>query len=199
MDLEGVFGTFPGIKIVYPSRIDDFFLLCLASIYDDNPVLFFESKYLYRRVKGSFAFEGNVPALDQVKAKVTRDGSDVTILAYGAVYHEALRAATRAEKELNVQVELIDPRVLKPFDWDTVAESVAKTHRLIVVHESWRSGSLGSDIIAGITERCFFDLEAPPLELSAQDNPVPFAPELEALHRPGADSIFATVQRVLDF
>ena len=199
MDLEGLYGTFPGLKIVYPSVIDDFYTLCLAAIYDDNPVLFFESKYLYRRVRGSFAFDGNVPALDDVKARVARDGSDVTVLAYGAMYHEAAAAAERAKKELDVEVELIDPRVLKPFDWDTVSASVSKTHRFVVVHESWRSGSLASDIMAGITERCFFDLEAPPLELSANDNPVPFAPSLEAKHRPDSETITQTIKKILEY
>ena len=196
-DLEGLYGTFPGLKLVYPSFVEDYFLALLSSIYDDNPVLFFENKYLQRRLKGNIDFDGNVPEL--VPGRVIKQGESVTILAYGAMLHEALAAAQKAEKKGGISVEIIDPLLLKPFNWDTLSESLAKTHRLLVVHESWASCSMGSWIIAGAMERSFFDLDAPPMLYAAPDTPVPFAPELEASYRPKSDRIVEKIEQLLSY
>lgn len=196
-DLEGLFGTMPGLKLVYPSFVNDFFRYLLAAVYDDNPVLFFESKYLHRRLRDDIEFDGNVPTIG--RGQVVREGSDLSIVAYGAMIHEALQAASRAQQELDVGVEVIDPIVLKPMDWQTVEDSVKKTHRIMVVHESWEACSVGSWIIAGILENVFFELDAPPLLCAAPNNPVPFAPELETVHRPNADRIFEKIQQLLNY
>ncbi|HUX14149.1 MAG TPA: dehydrogenase E1 component subunit alpha/beta [Spirochaetia bacterium] len=196
-DLEGLFGSFPGLKIVYPSFNEDFFHLLLASIYDDNPVLFFESKFLYRRLKGDIHFDGRVEQLG--KAKVHKQGQNLTVLSYGAMMHECLRAVKQAEEEQGVSIEVVDARTLKPFDWETLSESVKKTHRLLVVHESWRTGSLGATIVSGIVERNFFDLDAPPLLIAAPDTPVPFAPELEDYYRPGVAAIHEKIVELLKY
>jgi pyruvate/2-oxoglutarate/acetoin dehydrogenase E1 component len=196
-DLEGMFGTFPGLKIVYPSFVEDYLQLLLASIYDDNPVLFFESKFLYRRLTGDVHFDGKVEKLG--KAKVRKVGSDLTIVSYGAMMHECIAAAERAEKEQGISIEIVDPRTLKPIDMDTISESVKKTHRLLVAHESWRTGSLGATIISGVIERNFFDLDAPPLLVTPPDTPVPFAPELENVYRPNSSTIFEKITELMKY
>ncbi|HUX51136.1 MAG TPA: thiamine pyrophosphate-dependent enzyme [Spirochaetia bacterium] len=196
-DLEGMFGTFPGLKIVYPTFLDDFLQLLLASIYDDNPVMFFESKFLYRRLRGDIHFDGHIERLE--KAKVRKPGENLTILSYGALMHECLAAVTQIEAEQDVTIEVIDPRVLKPFDWETLTESVKKTHRLLVVHEAWRTGSLGATIVSGIAERNFFDLDAPPTLITPPDTPVPFAPELESFYRPNSATIKEKITELLKY
>ncbi len=196
-DLEGLFGSFPGLKIVYPSFHEDFFHLLLASIYDENPVLFFESKFLYRRLKGDIHFDGRVEKLG--KAKVHKQGRNLTVLSYGAMMHECLSAVKQVEEEQGVTIEVVDPRTLKPFDWETLSESVKKTHRLLVVHESWRTGGLGATIVSGIIERNFFDLDAPPLLVTAPDTPVPFAPELEDYYRPSVETIHEKIVELLKY
>ncbi len=196
-DLDGFFGTFPGLKIVYPSFAEDFFHLLLASIYDDNPVLFFESKFLYRRLKGDISFNGQIEPLEH--AVVHKKGENLTLLSYGAMMHECLDAVQAIEKQDGVTIEVIDPRVLKPFDWETLSASVKKTHRLLVVHEAWRTGSLGATIVSGIVERNFFDLDAPPTLLTPPDTPVPFAPELESIYRPNSAGIQAKIRELLKY
>ena len=194
-DLEGLFGTFPGLKLVYPSTVQDYFELLLASIYDDNPVLFFESKYLHRRIKGEVEFDGNVQRLQG--ARIARAGTDLTICAYGAMLHEAVAAADFAEERLGASIEIVDLRVLKPFDRESLIASVRKTHRFMLVHESWQSCSMGGWLISSIMKDVFFDLDAPPTLYAAPDTPIPFAPELEALYRPGRDGIFARIEELL--
>ena len=196
-DLEGLFGTFPGLKIVYPSFVEDFFHLLLASIYDDNPVLFFESKFLYRRMKGDISFNGQIETLDH--AIVRKKGENLTVLSYGAMMHECLDAIQAVERQEGVTIEVVDPRVLKPFDWETLSDSVKKTHRLLVVHEAWRTGSLGATIISGIVERNFFDLDAPPTLITPPDTPVPFAPELESVYRPNSAAIQEKIRELLKY
>lgn len=196
-DLEGMFGTFPGLKIVYPTFLEDFFHLLLAAIYDDNPVMFFESKFLYRRLKGDVHFDGRVEKLG--KAKVRKQGDNLTILSWGAMMHECIAAANQVEEEMGVSIELVDPRTLKPFDWETLSESVGKTHRLLVAHEAWRTGGLGATIVSGVIERNFFDLDAPPALITPPDTPVPFAPELENYYRPDSGIIREKIIELLKY
>lgn len=195
-DLEGLFGTLPGLKIVYPSLVEDYFTLLLSSVYDGNPVLFFENKYLQRRIKGDVEFDGKVAPLGG--ARVYKPGTDLTLLSYGAMFYECLEAVSIVEREQNVSVEVIDPRILKPLDWDTIIESVKKTHRFLVVHESWLSCGMGSWIVSGVIERAFFDLDAPPLVYAAPDLPVPFAPELEAKYRPNVAGIVDRIRSIIE-
>ena len=195
-DLEGVFGTFPGLKIVYPSVVEDYFTLLIASVYDDNPVLFFENKFLQRRIRGDVAFDGTVELLDG--ARVFKAGTDLTLLSYGAMFHASLEAVSQVEREEGVSVEVIDPRILKPLDWHTITESVKKTHRFLVVHESWAACGMGGWIVSGVVERAFFDLDAPPQVYSAPDLPVPFAPELEAVYRPDVHGIVIKIKSLLE-
>jgi 2-oxoisovalerate dehydrogenase E1 component len=195
-DLEGLFGTFPGLKIVYPSVVEDYFSLLIGSVYDDNPVLFFENKFLQRRIHGDVNFDGTIPEL--FGARVCREGEDLTLLAYGAMLHDAISAAEKAEKDFGVSIEIVDPRIIKPFDWDTLVSSVKKTHRLLVVHESWNACSVGAWFISGVVERAFFDLDAPPLLYAAPNLPVPFAPELEKEYRPSESGITERIKSLLE-
>ncbi len=196
-DLEGLYAGFPGLKIVYPSFPQDFFNLLLSSIYDDNPVLVFESKYLHRRLKGNIRFDGKVKPLDG--PRIVRPGTDVTIFSYGAMLHETLEAAERAEDELNISAEVIDGRVLKPLDRDVLLESVKRSHRLLIVQESWQCCGIGPWIISMLMEEVFFELDAPPLVYSPPDTPVPFAPELETWYRPNADGIVERLRKLQEF
>jgi 2-oxoisovalerate dehydrogenase E1 component len=196
-ELEAVFGSFPGLKIVYPSSVQDYFDLLLASIFDPNPVLFFESKYLYGRISGDIDFDGRVGRLEG--CRVARSGGDLTVVSWGAMVHEVLAAAQTVERERECSIEVLDPRILKPLDTAAISESVARTHRLLVVHESWPAASFGSDIIAAIARDNFFDLDAPPARCSPPDTPVPFAPELERGYRPGAREIGRAMTELLEF
>ncbi|WP_052078921.1 alpha-ketoacid dehydrogenase subunit alpha/beta [Spirochaeta lutea] len=196
-DLEGMFGSFPGLKIVYPSFAEDFFSLLIGALYDPNPVMFFESKYLYRRLKGDIEFSGGVDPLE--KARIYKEGGDLTLVAYGAAMHECLAAVAAIEAEGDYTIEVVDPRILKPFDFDTLSASVEKTHKLLVVHESWKTGSIGAGIVAEIAQRNFFDLEAPPRLISAPDTPVPFAPELESVYRPSRAGIETALRELLAY
>jgi len=195
-DLEGLYATFPGLKIVYPSQVEDYFKLLIASVYDGNPVLFFENKYLHRRIKGDVSFDGNIPRLEG--AKVHKPGDDLTLLSYGSMFHACLEAVSEVETKLGVSVEVIDPRILKPLDWETIISSVKKTHRFLVVHESWWTCGMGSWIASGVTEKAFFDLDAPPSVYSAPDLPVPFAPELETEYRPDVQGISDKIRSILE-
>jgi len=123
----------------------------------------------------------------------------MTIVSYGAMMHECLAAVERAEKEKEISIEVVDPRTLKPLDIDTISESVKKTHRLLVVHESWRTGSLGATIISDVIERNFFDLDAPPLLVAPQDTPVPFAPELENIYRPSSSLVYDKITELMKY
>ena len=196
-ELEAVFGSFPGLKIVYPSSVQDYFELLLASIFDPNPVLFFESKYLYGRLSGDIEFDGQVPPLEG--GRVVRPGKDLTVVSWGAMVHEALTAVEAVEGQRDCSIEVLDPRILKPLDTAAVCESVARTHRLLVVHESWPAAGFGSDIIAAVARDSFFDLDAPPSRCSPPDTPIPFAPELERQYRPSASEIARAMTELLDF
>jgi 2-oxoisovalerate dehydrogenase E1 component len=196
-DLEGLYASFPGLKIVYPSFPQDFFNLLLSSIYDENPVLVFESKYLHRRLKGDIRFDGSVQPLDG--SRVVRPGEDVTVFSYGAMLHETLAAAESAETEMDISVEVIDGRVLKPFRQEVLLESVQRTHRLLVVQESWQCCGIGPWIVSMMLEEAFFELDAPPLVYSPPDTPVPFAPELENWYRPNTGGIINKLGKLLEF
>lgn len=196
-ELEAVFGSFPGLKIVYPSNVQDIFDLLLAAIFDPNPVLFFESKYLYGRISGDVRFDGRVARLEG--GRVVHAGQDLTVVSWGALLHDVVSAVHALERERKCSIEVLDPRILKPLDTRLIFESVARTHRLLVVHESWPAASFGSDIIAAVARENFLDLDAPPERCSPPDTPVPFAPELERHYRPSVADIGRSMSALLDF
>lgn len=173
---ESQFIHVAGLKVVCPATPEDAKGLLLASIRDPDPVLFFEPKRVYRAAKGE------VPEGDHVvpigKARVVREGNDVTVIAYGAMLYEALDAVSKAD---GIDCEVIDLRTLWPLDIDCIVESVKKTGRVVVVHEAPRACGLGGEIVALINERAFLHLEAPPRRVTGFDTPFPYTLEMEYL------------------
>ena len=175
--LEAYFHAVPGIKIVAVSTPSNAKGLMKAAIRDNNPVLFFEHVLLYNLSED--IPEGDyICALDQ--AEIVREGKDVTILTYSRMRHHCLKAVQQLEAE-GVDVELIDLISLKPFDMATIAASIRKTHKVIVVEECMKTGGIGAELLALITEHCFDDLDARPVRLSSQDIPTPYNGALENL------------------
>jgi 2-oxoisovalerate dehydrogenase E1 component beta subunit len=169
-----------GLKVVVPSNPYDAKGLLISAIRDPDPVLFFEPKRVYRAAKGDVP-EGEY-ALPLGKAAVTREGSQVTLLAWGAMWHEAQQAAREAEAE-GIDVEVLDLRSLQPLDVDAVVASVSKTGRAVVVHEAPRTCGFGAELAALVQERCFLHLEAPIARVTGFDTPFPYTLEMEYLPR----------------
>ena len=174
---EAGFVHTPGLKVVYPATAEDAKGLLKAAIRDDDCVLFFEHKYLYRRIKSE------LPAGDHVvpigKARVARDGRDVSVITYAATVWKALDAAEQVEREDGLSVEVLDLRTLSPLDDDAIQATVRKTNRALIVHEDTRTGGLAGEITARINEQSFAWLDAPVLRVTAHDVPLPYAPVLE--------------------
>ena len=183
---EAYFAHTPGQKIVQPSTAHDAKGLLKAAIRDDDPVLFFEHKFLYRRIKEE------LPAGDWIvpigRAAVRREGRDLSILTYGAMVWTALEAARTLESE-GIDAEIVDLRTLFPLDEETICGSVAKTNKAMVLHEATRTGGIGAEIAAVLAERCFEYLDAPLVRVTAPDTPVPFSPPLEEFFLPNAEKV----------
>jgi pyruvate dehydrogenase E1 component beta subunit len=175
---EAQFIHVAGLKVVCPSSPSDAKGLLISAIRDPDPVLFLEPKRVYRAAKGEVP-EGDYTVPLGVAATV-RSGTDVTVLAYGAMLYEAVDAANKAAAQ-GVEVEVIDLRTLWPVDIDTIVESVRKTGRLVVVHEAPRTCGLGGELTALVTERVFYHLQAPPIRVTGFDTPFPYALEMDYL------------------
>jgi 2-oxoisovalerate dehydrogenase E1 component beta subunit len=175
---ESLFIHVSGLKVVCPATPADAKGLLLASIRDPDPVLFFEPKRIYRAAKGEVA-EGDY-TVEIGKARIAREGKDVTILAWGAMLYEAIAAADQA-KEHGIDCEIVDLRTLWPVDVDTIVASVKKTGRVIVVHEAPKTCGFGAELVAIINEKAFLHLEAPPVRVTGWDTPFPYTLEMEYL------------------
>jgi len=191
--LEAIFVHTPGLKVVYPATPADAKALLKASIRDDNPVIFLEHEGLY-----NFADEAPDDAEPGVigRAKIAREGKDVTLVAYAAMVHVALAAADLLAEE-NIDAEVVDLRTLRPWDKETVTDSVAKTHRAVVVEESPPACGIGAEVAANIYEIAFDDLDGPIERVSRADTPVPYAKELEQSCIPHADDVAQAARRAL--
>ncbi|WP_372398508.1 alpha-ketoacid dehydrogenase subunit beta [Azospirillum sp. HJ39] len=191
--LTPLFTHIPGLKVVCPSNAYDAKGLLIQSIRDNDPVIFCEHKNLY-------GLECEVPAESYAipfgEANVLRDGDDVTIVSYGLTVHRAMEAAATLAKD-GTETEVIDLRTLSPIDWDTIVESVERTGRLVVVDEAHPRCNLATDIAAFVGQNAFGALKAGVQMVTAPHTPVPFAPSLEDLYVPSADSIAAAVRRTL--
>ncbi|MCZ6484459.1 MAG: alpha-ketoacid dehydrogenase subunit beta [Acidobacteria bacterium] len=176
---EAYFIHTAGLKVVMPSNPYDAKGLLIASIRDNNPIIFLEPKRLYRAVKGEVP-EGEY-IIELGKATVARAGKDITIVTYGAMVHVTLEAAEKAAQENQISVEVIDLRTLLPYDIDTVIASVKKTGRAVIVHEAPRTCGFGAELAATISERAFLHLQAPILRVTGFDTPVPYVFEPEYL------------------
>ncbi len=180
-----------GLKVVVPSNPRDAKGLLISAIRDPDPVLFFEPKRVYRAAKGEVP-DGEY-AIPLGQAAVTREGKDVTLVAWGAMWHEADRAAREAEAE-GIDCEVLDLRSLQPLDLDAVVASVSKTGRAIVVHEAPRTCGFGAELVALVQERCFLHLEAPIGRVTGFDTPFPYS--LEAEYLPRAPRILKAIREV---
>jgi len=183
---EAYFAHTPGLKVVQPATAYDAKGLLKAAIRDDDPVLFFEHKFLYRRVKEALPREEYVVPIG--KARVARAGRDLSIITYGAMVWEALEAARNLEAE-GIDCEVVDLRTLLPLDDETIFTSVGKTGKALIVHEDTKTGGIGAEISARITENCFENLDGPVLRVAAPDTPVPYAPSMEAFFLPDAEKV----------
>jgi 2-oxoisovalerate dehydrogenase E1 component beta subunit len=183
-----------GLKVVVPSNPYDAKGLLISAIRDPDPVLFFEPKRVYRAAKGEVPAEAYQVPLGE--AKVTRPGSQVTVIAWGAMWHEAAQAAREAEGE-GIDAEVIDLRSLQPLDLDTLVASVGKTGRAVVVHEAPRTCGFGAELSALLQERCFLSLEAPIQRVTGFDTPFPYTLENEYL--PRAPRILQAIREVVRF
>jgi 2-oxoisovalerate dehydrogenase E1 component beta subunit len=166
----------PGLKVVCPATPYDAKGLIKASIRDNNPVVFFEHKYLYRRIKG------DVPADDYVvplgKARIAREGRDISVITYAAMVHLALEAAELLAKE-GIELEVVDLRTLAPLDREAIADTVRKTNKVVLLHEDTKTGGIAGEIAAIINEEAFDDLDGPIVRITALDSAVPFSPPQE--------------------
>ena len=181
----------PGLKVVYPATAYDAKGLLKSAIRDNNPVLFFEHKFLYRRIKEELPDEDYVVPLGQ--AIVRRPGRDLTIVTYAAMVHASLEAAGRLAGE-GIEVEVVDLRTLLPLDRETIVASVQRTNKLLVVHEDTRTGGIAGEIAALVSESAFDDLDGPVRRVTALDTPVPFSTPLEEHFLPNAERIAAAAR-----
>lgn len=179
----------PGLKVVYPSTPQDALGLMLSSIDDENPVMFVEHKAMY-------TMKGDVDSFEPIplgKGDIKRSGEDVTIIATGKMVHEALAAAKILEED-GISAEVLDPRTLYPLDKELIAQSLGKTHKVVIVTEENRRGGYGGEISAIIAEEMFDLLDCPIVRIGALDTPVPFAPVLEQAYLPNAQDIVKAVR-----
>ena len=191
--MEAVYAHYPGLVVMTPATVEDAYSMLLEAVAIDDPVIFCEHKLLYYHLKA-----GALPteALPVGKARIAREGRDLTVVAYSAMVHESLAAA----EELKIdgwEIEVVDLRSVKPLDTDTVMGSVARTGRLLCVGEAWPWGGVTAEVIARVACEGYDLLDAPPQRLNAKDTPVPYHPNLWAAHRPTARSIAEAARKVL--
>ena len=193
---EGWFVHVPGLKVVAPSTPMDAKGLLKAAIRDPDPVIYFEHKYLYRRIKGKVPDEDFAVPLG--KAEVKREGNDVSIITYGAMVHQALQAANQVAAQ-GISAEILDLRTLLPLDREAILATSRKTGKVLVVHEATRTGGIGGEVASIIAESAFDRLDGPIMRLTAPDTPVPFSAPLEEAFLPNAVKIAAAVERLVAY
>jgi 2-oxoisovalerate dehydrogenase E1 component beta subunit len=186
----------PGLKVVCPASAYDAKGLIKAAIRDNNPVIFFEHKYLYRRIKEEVPEEDYIVPLG--KARVVREGSDLSIITYAAMVHTAMEAAEILAAD-GINVEIMDLRTLSPLDREAIAETVRKTNKVIVLHEDVRTGGIAGEIAAIINEEAFDSLDGPIVRITSQDSPVPFSPPQEEYFLPKISDIVRESRRLLAY
>ena len=183
----------PGLKVVCPATAYDAKGLIKSAIRDNNPVVFFEHKFLYRRIKEEIPGDDYTVPLG--KARVAREGRDISIITYAAMVHIALEAAEILARE-GIELEILDLRTLLPLDEEAIATTVRRTNRVIILHEDTKTGGIAGEISAIINERAFDDLDGPIIRITARDTPVPFAPPLEEYFLPKVEDIVREARRL---
>jgi pyruvate dehydrogenase E1 component beta subunit len=188
--LENWYAHVPGLKVLAPATLDDARWMLPAALAQSDPVILFEHVMLYN-VEG--ALDAGIAAVDIERAAARRFGRDLTLVTYGGSLGKSLAAAERLAAD-GIDAEVIDLRVLRPLDEATVLESVRKTHRLLVVDEGWRSGSLAGEILARVAEHALYDLDAPPARICSEEVPIPYARHLEEAALPRVEQIVAAAR-----
>jgi 2-oxoisovalerate dehydrogenase E1 component len=196
---ESIFTHTPGVRVVFPSNALDANGLLRMAIRCDDPVLFLEHKRLYRETYGRAPYPGPDYMIPFGKAAKVREGSDVTLITYGALVPRALQAAQKAHREDGIETEILDLRTLSPYDWEAIAESVRKTSRVIVAHEDMLSWGYGAEIAARIADELFHDLDAPVKRIASMDTFVAYQPILEDVILPQPDDIYQGIVELTNF
>jgi 2-oxoisovalerate dehydrogenase E1 component beta subunit len=194
---ESSFAHIPGLKVVCPATPADAKGLIVSAIEDPNPVLYFEHKHLYRRIKDEVPEERYTVPLGE--ARVHREGDDITLVTWGAMVYTADEAAQKLEEEDGLSVEILDLRTLIPWDKRAVLESVEKTSKALVLHEDTRTGGFGAEIVATIAEEAFEHLDGPVSRVTAPDTPVPFSPPLEKAFIPQVEDVVAGLKELAEY
>src|SRR6266550_2367131 len=193
---ESSFAHIPGLKVVCPATPEDAKGLLVTAIEDPNPVLYFEHKHLYRRIKAEVPDDRYTTPFGQ--ARIHREGDDLSVITWGAMVWTAGEAAKQLEDE-GISVEILDLRTLVPWDKKAVLESVSKTSKVLVLHEDTHTGGFGGEIAATIAEEVFEDLDAPVKRLTAPDTPVPFSPPLEKAFIPQVDGVASALRELAEY
>ena len=191
--MEAIYAHYPGLIVMTPATVEDAYSMLLEAVTLDDPVIFCEHKYLYYHLKAECL---PTEAMPVGKARIAREGSDLTIVAYSAMVHEALAVAEELASE-GMDVEVVDLRTVKPLDTDTIMASVARTGRLLCVGEAWPWGGVTAEVVARVASEGFGLLDAPPQRLNAKDTPIHYHPNLWAAHRPTARSIAAAARNLI--
>lgn len=193
---EGWFAHVPGLKVVVPGTPYDAKGLLISAIRDNNPVIFFEHKYLYRRLKETLPEEDYTVQIG--KADIKRAGDDITVISYGAMLQKSLEAAEILDSA-GISVEVLDLRTISPLDEETILSSLGKTKKALIVHEDTRTLGIGAEVAAIIAEEGFESLDAPVVRLTAPDTPIPFSPPLEDFFLPQTDGIVEAVKKLVEY
>ena len=196
---ESIFTHIPGLRVVFPSNALDACGLLRTAIRCDDPVMFLEHKRLYRETYGRAPYPGPDYTVPFGKAKVVQPGTQISVITYGAVVPRTLQAAQRAERESGLSVEVLDLRTLNPYDWEAIAASVRKTHRVLVAYEDTLSWGYGAEIAARIADELFHDLDAPVRRVAAMDTFVAYQPLLEDVILPQPAKIYEALMALARF
>jgi 2-oxoisovalerate dehydrogenase E1 component beta subunit len=192
---ESSFAHIPGLKVVCPATPADAKGLIVSAIEDPNPVLYFEHKHLYRRIKDEVPDERYTVPFGE--ARLHREGDDITLVTWGAMVYTADEAAKQVEGDISV--EILDLRTIIPWDKKAVLQSLEKTSKVLVLHEDTRTGGFGAEIVATIAEEAFEKLDAPVVRLTAPDTPVPFSPPLEKAFIPQVDDVVKGLKELAEY
>ncbi len=196
---ESYFQHTPGLKIVAPGTVADAYGLLRAAIRDPNPVLYFEHKYLYRRLKDDFSTGNESDGLVTIgEARLAREGRDLSVITYGAMLQVALEAAGRLEAD-GIDLEVLDLRTIKPLDQEAILATARKTSRVIVLTEEQTTGSVAGEVAARISQDAFEWLDGPVHRLCCPDTPVPYSPTLEEAYLPNVDKLVAKVRELASY
>src|SRR6266481_2662417 len=190
---KGLAKEFPGLIVMTPATVEDAYTMLIEAVAIDDPVVYCEHKYLYYHLKADRLPEKGLPT---GRARVAREGRDLTIVSYSAMVQESLAAAEELERD-GFEIEVVDLRTVKPLDTDTILASVARTGRLLCVGESFPWGGATAEVIARVTSQGFHLLDAAPQRLNAKDTPIPYHPNLWSTHRPNAKNVAAKARQLL--